>query len=186
VINKIRSYYWKLDELGFSDRLMRTGRKEGSRYYYWLGELALIIFGFPLFMYGATVNYVPFFLASWLSRHIVKSRDFFGAVGVASGMLLFLIWYSALTVILVQADLKWWMVLLAIASWIPSGLWAWYYSRSIHYISNRWKYVSVFRNRKEMLNDILTQRKEIIAEFEKIAEGLRAEGVIPEVQNPIS
>jgi 1-acyl-sn-glycerol-3-phosphate acyltransferase len=186
VVNKIRSYFWKLDELGFSDKLMRTGRKEGSRYFYWLGEIALIIFGFPLFMYGITVNYLPFTLASFLSRKLVKQREYFGAIGVAAGMFLFLIWYILLTIVVVKADFTWWMNLIIMASWIPSGLWCWYYSRSIHYISNRWKYVSVFRNRKEMMSDILTQRKEIIEEFEAIAKDLRAKGIVPEVQNPIS
>jgi len=186
VVNKIKSYFWKLDELGFSDKLMRTGRKEGSRYFYWMGELALIIFGFPLFMYGVTVNYLPFMLASFLSRKLVKQREYFGAIGVAAGMFLFLIWYILLTIVVVKADFTWWMNLLIIASWVPTGLWCWYYSRSIHYISNRWKYVSVFRNRKEMMSDILTQRKEIIEEFETIAKDLRAKGIVPKEQNPIS
>ncbi len=186
IVNKVRSYYWKLDEMGFSDKLMRSGKKSGSRYFYWLGEIALIIFGFPLFIYGATVNYIPFTLASFLSRNIVKARDFFGAIGVASGMFLFLIWYSALTVVLVKADFAWWIVIPVILSWIPAGLWAWYYVRSIQYISNRWKYISVFRNRKGMMSDILVQRTEIIEEFEKIAKDLRAKGIVPEVQNVIS
>lgn len=187
VVNKIKSYFWKLDELGFSDRLMRTGRKvrstpygEGSRYFYWIGELALIILGFPLFMYGVTINYIPFMLASFLSRKLVKQREYFGAIGAAAGMFLFLIWYIALTVVLVKQDFPWWINLTVIASWIPSGLWCWYYSRSIHFISNRWKYMSVFRSRSGMMKDILVQRKEIISEFEKIAEELRAKGIIPE------
>lgn len=178
VVNKIRSYYWKLDELGFSDRLMRTGRKGGSRYFYWLGEIALIILGFPLFMYGVTVNYIPFTLASVLSRKLVKQREYFGAIGAAAGMFLFLIWYIALTVILVKQDFAWWINLAVILSWIPSGLWCWYYSRSVHYISNRWKYIRVFRSRKELMQDILDQRGEIIAEFEQIAEELREKGVV--------
>lgn len=186
VVNKIRSYFWKLEELGFSDRLMRTGRKEGSRYYYWLGEVALIILGFPLFMYGTTVNFIPFSLASFLSRHVVKQRDFFGAIGAASGMLLFLLWYSGLTIVLVKADFVWWMVIAVICTWLPSGMWAWYYTRSIHYISNRWKYVRVFRNRKQMMSDILTQREEIIREFETIAQDLRSKGIVPEVGEIIS
>lgn len=180
VVNNIRSYFWKLDELGFSDKLVRSGRKGGSRYYYWLGELALIILGFPVFIYGVTVNYLPFTLASFLSRKLVTQREFFGAIGVAAGMLLFLIWYSLLSVIVVKADFAWWMNLLIIATWIPSGLWCWYYFRSIYYISNRWKYINVFRRRKDLMLDIQSQRKEILAEFEKIAADLRSKGIIPE------
>jgi 1-acyl-sn-glycerol-3-phosphate acyltransferase len=180
VVNKIKSYFWKLDELGFSDRLMRTGRKEGSRYFYWLGELALIVFGFPVFIYGVTINYLPFTLASFLSRKLVRTREFFGAIGVAAGMLLFLIWYTFLAVVTIQADFSWWMNLVIIASWIPAGLWCWFYFRSLYYIRNRWKYISVFRSRKGMMQEILSQRKEIISEFERIATDLRSKGVIPE------
>jgi len=180
VVNKIKSYFWKLDELGFSDRLVRSGRKEGSRFYYWLGELVLIILGFPLFMYGITINFLPFKVASFLSRKLVKQREYFGAIGAAAGMFLFLIWYSVLSVVTIKADFVWWMNLVIIASWIPSGLWCWYYIRSIRYISNRWKYIRVFRSRKGMMQDILEQRKEIISEFERIATDLRAKGVIPE------
>lgn len=184
VVNKIRSYHWKLEELGFSDRLMRTGRKGGYRYIYWLGEITLMILGFPLFIYGATINYLPFMLASFLSRKLVKQREYFGAIGVAAGMFLFLLWYIALSVVVVQADFTWWMNLVIIASWIPSGLWCWFYIRSLHFISNRWKYISVFRSRKGMMQDILEQRKEIITDFEKIAVDLRLKGVIPE-QAPV-
>lgn len=180
VVNKIKSYFWKLDELGFSDKLVRAGRKQGSRFYYWLGEVALLLLGFPLFMYGVTVNYIPFMLSSFLSRKLVKQREYFGAIGVAAGMLLFLVWYTALSVLLIRQDFAWWINAIVIASWIPSGLWCWYYSRSIYYISNRWKYISTFRSRKELMQDIVRQRKEIIAEFEKIAEDLRKKGVIPE------
>ncbi len=184
VVNNIRSYFWKLDELGFSDKLVRSGRKEGSRRYYWLGELALILFGFPFFIYGVTINYLPFTLASFLSRKLVTQREFFGAIGVAAGMLLFLIWYSVLSVVVVKADFTWWMNLLIIASWIPAGLWCWFYFRSIYYITNRWKYINLFRTRKELMKDIQTQRTEILTEFEKIAADLRDKGVIPE-QAPV-
>lgn len=180
VVNNIKSYFWKLEELGFSDKLVRSGRKEDSRYYYWLGELALIIFGFPLFIYGVTVNYIPFYTATFLSRRLVKQREFFGAIGVAAGMLLFLIWYSALSVVVIKADFPWWMNVLIIASWIPSGLWCWFYFRSIYYITNRWKYVNLFRTRKDLMTDIQAQRMSLILDFEKIANDLRAEGIIPE------
>lgn len=180
VVNNIKSYFWKLEELGFSDKLVRSGRKEGSRHYFWLGELALIILGFPFFLYGVTVNYIPFTIASFLSRKLVTQREFFGAIGVAAGMLLFLIWYSVLSIIVIKADFTWWMNILIIASWIPAGLWCWYYFRSIYYISNRWKYINVFRSRKDLLKDIQAQRNEILAEFEKIAADLREKGVIPE------
>lgn len=185
VVGKIKSYFWKLDELGFSDRLIRKGRKQASRYLYWVGEMLLIVLGFPFFIYGATINYIPFYTASYLSRKLVSQREYFGAVGVAAGMFLFLIWYAMAALILLYQDFAWWVNLAVIVSWIPSGLWAWYYSRSIQYISKRWKYISVFRSRKELMNDILAQRKEIISEFEHIAADLRAKGVIPEA-SPVS
>lgn len=179
VVNKMKSYFWKLDELGFSDKLVRAGRKAGSRYYYWLGELSLILLGFPLFIYGALVNYIPFYTASFLSRKLVKQREFFGAIGAAAGMLFFLIWYILLIILLRRFEFVWWIDLSIIATWIPSGLWAWYYMRSLYYISNRWKYISVFRSRKDLMSDITEQRREIIDEFKEIAEQLRSEGIIP-------
>lgn len=186
IVNKIKSYFWKLDELGINDKLIRTGRKQGSRYYYWLGEVALLLLGFPFFLYGIIINLVPFRLATYLSRNLIKQRDFAGAIGASTGMLLFLIWYSCLTVVLVKLSLVWWLVLAIAASWIPAGLWAWYYSRSVVYISKRWKYITVFRNRTQMMNDIILQRREIISEFVKIAEDLRAKGVVPAIGKSIS
>ncbi len=186
IVNKIKSYFWKLDELGISDKLMRTGRKQGSRYYYWLGEVALLLFGFPVFLYGAIINFLPFKAASYLSRNLVEQPDFAGGIGATSGMFLFLIWYTCFTILLVKLGLVWWLVLSLVASWIPAGLWGWYYSRSVIYITKRWKYVSVFRNRTQMMKDILVQREEIISEFVKIAEDLRAKGVVPEIGKSIS
>jgi glycerol-3-phosphate O-acyltransferase/dihydroxyacetone phosphate acyltransferase len=179
VVNKVKSYFWKLEELGFTDKLVRSGRKNGSRYFYWLGELALMIFGFPLFIYGSLANYLPFYAASFLSRKLVKQREFFGAIGVAAGMLFFLIWYILLIIVLRYFQFVWWIDLLIISSWIPTGLWSWFYMRSLYYISNRWKYITVLRTHKGLMSDITQQRQEIIDEFKSIAEKLRADGIIP-------
>jgi hypothetical protein len=178
-VNKVKSYFWKLEELGFTDKLVRSGRKNGSRYFYWLGELALMIFGFPLFIYGSLANYLPFYAASFLSRKLVKQREFFGAIGVAAGMLFFLIWYILLIIVLRYFQFVWWIDLLIISSWIPTGLWSWFYMRSLYYISNRWKYITVLRTHKGLMSDITQQRQEIIDEFKSIAEKLRADGIIP-------
>jgi 1-acyl-sn-glycerol-3-phosphate acyltransferase len=170
----IKSYFWKLDELGLSDRVLRSGYGRPRLWVKSLGDLLYIVLGFPVYLYGLLHNYLPFISASLLSKKLVKSREFRGAIGAAAGMIFYLIWYVALGILSWHYFHKWgftrhpgYMFLLYFITWPASGMFAWFYYRIVYYISKRWLMISLFFRRSLIVAELVMQRRAIIAEFEK-------------------
>jgi glycerol-3-phosphate O-acyltransferase/dihydroxyacetone phosphate acyltransferase len=170
----IKSYFWKLHEIGLSDSVIREGSAKGSRFLKNVKELLFIILGFPFFFYGILHNYIPFFTASFLSKKLVKQKEYQGAIGAAAGMLLYLIWYIVLGILSWKymhhhpiCNRPGWLFLAYFASWPLSGLFAWYYFRTIKYIQKRWLMMSLFFKRTSLVSALVVQRDQLIKEFEQ-------------------
>jgi glycerol-3-phosphate O-acyltransferase / dihydroxyacetone phosphate acyltransferase len=170
----IKSYFWKLEELGLSDRVVSAGYGRPRLWVKSLGDLLFMLLGFPVYVYGLLHNYLPFIGASVLSKKLVKAKEFQGAVGAAAGMLFFLVWYTTLFILGWKYFHEWgitrhpgWMFLLYFATWPLSGMFAWYYYRSVRYISKRWLMISLFFRRSVLVAELVIQRNAIIKEFEK-------------------
>jgi hypothetical protein len=174
ISQEIKSYFWKLDELGLSDRVVRGGSARQRLWLRSLGDLLLIVLGFPVYVYGLIHNYLPFITASLIVKYKVKSPDFRGAIGAVSGMFLFLVWYIALGLISWHYFHAWgvtsrpgWAFLLYFMTWPASGLLAWFYFRSVTFISKRWLMISLFFRRAALIAELIMQRNQIIGQFEK-------------------
>lgn len=161
----VSSYFWKLEQLRLSDKAIRAtaeGRVSARRY---LLEWLFILIGFPFYVYGLLHNYLPFFTATYIADKKVKQREFKGAVGAAGGMFLFLIWYGfGAWLSHLYFDSFWWW-LLYLLSWPLSGMWAWYYYRSIRAHGKKWIILTVLRKRKQLLQELIAEREELLSEI---------------------
>jgi glycerol-3-phosphate O-acyltransferase / dihydroxyacetone phosphate acyltransferase len=176
VSNDISSYFWKLDELGISDSSLRSNGKIQRIWQRSIRDLLFSALGFPLYLYGLIHNYLPFILASLLSKKLTKSREFKGAIGAASGMFLFKIWYSILLICCWHYFHKYeisshpsLLCFVYSMTWPLTGLFAWLYYRGIRSISRRWLMVSLFFRHSAVIAELIIQRKSIIRELEKAA-----------------
>ncbi|MBI3511994.1 MAG: 1-acyl-sn-glycerol-3-phosphate acyltransferase [Bacteroidetes bacterium] len=177
ISGEIKQYFSRIDELGLSDRMVKSDEKRKSIFSKAFADLLLIITGFPFYLYGILHNYLPFIGASWLSKNLIKQVEWRGAIGAAAGMVFFIIWYTTLGFFSWYYFHKWeitshpgWMFLLYFISWPATGLFAWLYYRTIYYISKRWLMVSLFFRRTAIISELVLQRKKLIGEFEKAIE----------------
>lgn len=169
-----KNYFRKLSEIGLSDSVIRDGGGKGSRFLKNVKELFFIVFGFPFFLYGIIHNYLPFIVASVLSKKLVSQKEYQGAIGAAAGMLLYLIWYISLGVFSWKylhhhpiTNRPGWLFLAYFITWPLSGLFAWYYFRSVKYIQKRWLMMSLFFKHTSLVSDLIVQRNQLIKEFEQ-------------------
>ncbi|HTL83184.1 MAG TPA: lysophospholipid acyltransferase family protein [Bacteroidia bacterium] len=180
VSGEIKNYFTRLDELGLSDKVVKDGNANKRIGFHALMDLFYSILGFPFYVYGLIHNYLPFVSASWLSKNLLKAIEWRGAIGAASGMLFFFIWYSTLGFLSWHFFHKWgitvhpgWTAILYMISWPLTGMFAWFYYRRVYYISKRWLMVSLFFRRSAMVAELVLMRKNLIEEFEVIAEERR-------------
>jgi 1-acyl-sn-glycerol-3-phosphate acyltransferase len=185
ISKELRNYFWKLEEIGLSDKVIKGAGKD-SRIGKNLKELFFIIAGFPFFIYGILHNYLPFVTASLLSKKLVKAKEYQGAIGAAAGMVFFLIWYIALGIFSWKflhhhspVSRPGFLFLAYFISWPITGLFAWYYFRSVHYIQNRWSMMSLFYKRTSLVAELVLQRDHLIKELEQAIKDRDKNGIEP-------
>ncbi|MCX6312760.1 MAG: lysophospholipid acyltransferase family protein [Bacteroidetes bacterium] len=182
---EIRSYFQKIVELGLSDTVINVGETE-SRWMKNMKELLFIVVGFPFFIYGIVHNYLCFLLASVLSKKLVKQKEYRGAIGVAAGMFLFLIWYIILGILSwkfihhhalsIHPGLEW---LCYFITWPVLGLFAWYYFCKLRYINKRWVMMSLFYKQTALVSELIVMRKNLIKELEQAISDRDKYGIEP-------
>ena len=77
-----------------------TSHNEMSSHFKIITRFILLILLFPLSLYGAFINSVPFFIPSKLTRKI-KDPHFISSVRFGAGFLMFIFWYFLLTLLIV-------------------------------------------------------------------------------------
>lgn len=182
---EIRAYFQKIDELGLSDKLVKGGAK-GSRWIKNLREVFYILFGFPFFVYGLIHNYICFFLANKLSKNLVKQIEYRGAIGAATGMLLFLSWYIVLGIyswkfihhhsLFNRPGFEW---LIYFVSVPVSGLFAWYYYCTVRFINKRWVMMSIFYREANLISELILERNKLIKDLEQALIDRDKHGIEP-------
>ncbi|CAN5427728.1 hypothetical protein BH09BAC5_BH09BAC5_02520 [soil metagenome] len=185
ISSEIRNYFQKIGELGISDKLIKGSVKE-SRWWKNMKEFLFIIFGFPFFLYGIVHNYLCFFLADLLSRKLVKQIEYKGAIGAATGMLLYLIFYIFLGVyswkflhvhsLFNHPGFEWLAYFISVPA---TGLFAWYYYRNLRFINKRWVMMSLFYRESNLVAELIQERNKLIKELEQAIVDRDKHGIEP-------
>jgi 1-acyl-sn-glycerol-3-phosphate acyltransferase len=168
--SEMSSYFWKIDELGLSDKALR-GKRSSRPLFDRIAALLRTVLGFPFYVCGIVLNILPFWLASMLSRTLVKAREFRGAIGAVTGALLFLIWYVVLGITANHFTGNGWIALAVVLAALPLGLFAWYYHRTLRTMARRWLLGSLFVRRRTVVAQLISQREQLnrlLADAEKM------------------
>lgn len=64
-----------------------------------LGQRVALMLGLPFFILGTMLNYIPYRLTGIIHDKLKPEQTFSGAISLAIGMMLFLLWYIGITVV---------------------------------------------------------------------------------------
>lgn len=158
--DKINVYSVQLKELGLRDHVIRAAAKNTS---YLTGiNLFLLVTGFPVYVIGKLLNYLPYFFGKYIADKTCKSIEFYTAVnfGVGSMILIFLLPIEVLIVWLIFGTLNAIFIYILIKS--CCGF------MGLQYTTFKKKMLGAFRLRKirklkpELYDKLLKQRESII------------------------
>jgi 1-acyl-sn-glycerol-3-phosphate acyltransferase len=171
--NKVRSYMALLERVGLTDRMLQ-GAQGGSLFLKNLRSILFIAIGFPFYLYGLINNYLPFEIPGWLAARMAKSREFRGPIAMVAGTFTFLIFYSLQIWLVGHYFHKTWLTVAYAVSLPLSGAFTYYYWHTVAYIRSRWRLVSLFWKRTQLIANLVNERQQIISEFDKVrAEYMR-------------
>lgn len=154
---KVDHYITELEKNDLTDK--DIGEFE-SRYHYY--RIFSFVFGLPFFLFGLIHNFTPYKAVGFFTRKIKMDRTFEGSMSLAFGMGLFLIWYVALSWIVGYFWLGLYALLYPILMY-STGLYALIYATAIEQSIQRKKLRTLFKTNKELLRDLILQRREIVA-----------------------
>jgi glycerol-3-phosphate O-acyltransferase / dihydroxyacetone phosphate acyltransferase len=124
--------------------------------------------GFPFYIIGLLLNFIPFELPGLIADRVVKSSQFRGAIGMVTGTFTFLLFYS------LQAFLVWHFshrllyVSIAIVVMPISGLFAYRYYHHFQKLKTRWQLLLLFAKKSVLIADLVKERENLITDFDKI------------------
>jgi 1-acyl-sn-glycerol-3-phosphate acyltransferase len=163
---RIKQYLRNVAATGLKDEhLILEDKKKMS-----LGKIIFsligIIVGLPFFIYGFINNILPFIIPGWIAAKVASRKEFIGSIGMAMGLLTFIIFYTLQIILVGKFFDHFWITLFYALSLPVSGLYAFGYFHTIKKIKARWLLLYIFNKKSVFIANLIAERENIIAEFD--------------------
>ena len=161
VREKLAAYLHELRALGLTDDSLESGKK-GSRWLRGAKTALKLALGFPVYVYGALNNYLPYIIPSWVARRATKEVEFVAPILMVTGMVTFGVAYTA-QIALVQYFTNDWRLSTLYAISLPlTGFYALRYWNRLQSRRQRLRVLRLFRQQRPVVEKLLRQRAAIV------------------------
>lgn len=164
---RIDEYFNNLILLGIKDIDIARSKKSRNFFSNSVSAILTIVLGFPFYLYGLINNILPFEIPGWIANKVSKSIEFRGPIGMVGGMFTFIIFYSIQITLVWKFSHNQLYTLLYGISLPLSGIFGYWYYLVVSKIRNKWMLVSLFYKKNTVISSLITEREELIAEFDK-------------------
>lgn len=173
----IIQYLSILDKLKIRDDFLSTSRSKvtfSRRLQSWF----FLVFGFPVFIYGWILNYLPYKLSGILAVRAVKGHFAdLSSKKMLFGMGLFIVWYTGILVLFYKIiDDGMWTALFFL-TFIPSGNFTLLYFRKAQNYRQHLRFMTIFYQKRRLLYQLIEKRLSIIHELDRAKEEYFAKNI---------
>ena len=165
--DSIFQYINMLDRLNIRDEFLSTGQSKVTffrRIQSWL----FLIIGFPVFVYGFIINYIPYKISGHLAVWAVKGHVAdISSKKMLIGLGLFILWYSFLLLLFHSLRLELIWTNIFFISFIPTGNFSLYYFRKAKNYQQHIRFLTIFYQKRILLYQLIEKRLSIINELNK-------------------
>lgn len=170
---RVQEYLNNINKLGLTDTDIVRNQKSKSFVRSNLKALLILVLGFPIYIYGLVNNYLPFIIPGRIANKVSKSIEFRGAISMVGGMFTFLIFYSTQIILVWKLTHIRWLTIAYGLSLPLSGLFAYWYFHTVNKMRTKWVLMLLFYKKSVFISNLITEREQIIAEFDKIKDEYR-------------
>ena len=173
----ILQYISLLDKLKIRDEFLSTSRSKVT-FIRRLQSWFFLVFGFPVFIYGWILNYLPYKLSGILAVRAV--RDNFADLSskkMLFGLGLFIIWYTGISILFYKIIGNTLWTALFFLTFIPSGNFTLFYYRKAQNYGQHIRFMTIFYQKRTLLYQLIEKRLTIIHELNKAKDDYFAKNI---------
>ena len=167
---RLNAYFHKLDLLGLQDGLLKKKNLETDIFKKSIGISIFLLIGLPIWLFGLITNYLPYVIPSKIASSFFKSIEYRAPVMMASGILTFSFYYLLANILIFQLTENWIFILVYTVLAALSGFFVLFYWNVVLETKNNLKLLSIFRKEKEIIQELIEERKEIYFMLKKAKE----------------
>jgi glycerol-3-phosphate O-acyltransferase / dihydroxyacetone phosphate acyltransferase len=131
-----------------------------------LGRGGAAVVGFPLFVYGAAVNALPYLLPRWIARRTARKETDYATTRLLVSVVAYPLFWGVPTWLVWRLGGPGW-ALAFIASLPVSGLLAYHYFAGIGRLRRQLEFAVLSLTRAQAASRLLTERHALIAELDR-------------------
>jgi glycerol-3-phosphate O-acyltransferase/dihydroxyacetone phosphate acyltransferase len=164
---RINDYLINLNRLGLTDHDLNKDNKSKSILGNTVKAIFIIIFGFPVYLFGLVNNFLPFEIPGIIAEKTIKQLEYRGPVAMVTGTFTFLIFYSLQIYAVWHFSHHLALTLLYALSLPVTGLYAYWYFYEMKRIKANWILLMIFYKKSTIISKLMMEREFIISEFDK-------------------
>lgn len=165
---RINEYLNTLKRIGINDTDIARNKTNNSFVVSNIKALLFIVLGFPVYLYGMLNNILSFEIPGRIARKASSSIEFVGAIGMVGGTFTFAIFYTIQIMVMWKFTHIAWLTVLYGISLPVTGFFAYWYYHTVNKIRTKWLLMMMFYKKSTFISNLIMEREQIIAEFDKI------------------
>jgi glycerol-3-phosphate O-acyltransferase / dihydroxyacetone phosphate acyltransferase len=164
---KTIEYIRRIRENGLRDHLLRPENIEKITIWTFISEFFMITLGMPIYFIGLILNYPPYFLAEKFCDKKIKNIEFRASVHANLAMIIWLIYYSIQVITVGLVFRNWFVLCVFSVVLVPLlGFFTLKFYPIKEKIFGRWRLLRMVRKEKNIVEELVKERFEIISEIE--------------------
>ncbi|MCG8576362.1 MAG: lysophospholipid acyltransferase family protein [Flavobacteriales bacterium] len=160
--NQLNDFFDDLQNLGLHHR----GLRSNSRTLQTARTIQMIL-GFPFFLAGSVLNFVPYMMVELLNRRLKVNETFQGSMILASGLVIYLLWYSTLNITACCLLTPFWWGFAIVPLAYTLGLYASIYLSALQYSRERKNVKQSRVHDQSTINKLLRSQNDLIDRLEQ-------------------
>jgi len=163
VKQEIQEYVNLLNRLGLKEETLSRHNRFPQR----LRRGLFLLLGFPIYLYGLILNYLPYIIPSWAASFLHKDVTYRAPLMMLTGIFTFTGFYVLESYYFYQWLWQGWLTVLFALSLPVSGFFTWYYWLIAEDAWESWSFRQLSRKRKSLIEHLLAERKKIFTLLEE-------------------
>ena len=117
----------------------------------------------PFFIFGFLHNIIQYKVTDYIIPKLSTDIEYYAPFAVFLGLFFYPLFYLGfLTFAYYFLDFNWWMLLLYLILMPISGFFAYWFMVYMRHINNKWQYIFLLTDRKELLKDMRAEKQQLI------------------------